>query len=230
MRRARVGITSRGIENPTLDPLIRQYETLLIDAGSKFLTWTGLKNETVKRFERMGRSLDLIGNRDIRKTAKRLGLMSGIDFAAVVDRSSAIRVFFLVAMGIIPLERALPSKGKLKTPSEVLYDFIEQELTVRVSAGFLEDLHTCFDWDNAMKGYNSFMTWFDGGLGEIPTDIAGRYLPKGSYIDSLNSMRVPIWDQRDPDEPYVKGSVADPYIVVDQTSYIGTVVTLDRVS
>jgi hypothetical protein len=229
-RRARIGITSRGIENPTLDPLIRQYETLLIDTGTRFLTWTELKNKTVDRFLQMGRSPELIGNRDIRKTAKRLGLMSGLDFAAIVDRSSAIRIFFLVAMGEIPLDLAIPGRGKLKTPSEVLKDFSEQELTFRASSDYYSDLKSCFDLDNAMNGYNLFMAWFNRGMDTIPSDFAGKYLPKGSYIDSLNAMRVSIWDQRDPDEPYVKGSIADPYRQADKDLFIGTVVTLDRVS
>jgi hypothetical protein len=230
LRRARTGISSRGIENPTLDPLIQSYEFALTNCAMvKYYSWSEIEAKTVARFEEQNRNLLELTPREIRKTAKKLNLMNGFDFADIVDRSSALRIFFLVAMDIIPLDRALPGKGRLFTPSEILEEFTENELSERIKRDYLTKISTSFTVDAGLEGYNAFKRWFEGGMADINSNIGTRYLPKSCYTDSLNGMYVPIWEDRRQDEPYVKGSYKDPYREIDQDLFIGTVISLNRV-
>jgi hypothetical protein len=229
MRRCRSGISPKGLENPTLDALIQSYEmALTTHAGVRSRTWTELEQDAIARLKANGQDPTLVCARDVRREAKRQNLMNGYDFAEVVDRSSAIRIFFLVAMGIIPLSQALPQKGQLKSPSEILKRFHENELPARIRYDFVSDLKPCFSHGAAIEGLKSFKAWFDGGMKEINKDFGSVYLPRDCYIDSLNAMKIPIWDQRSPSEPYVKGSERDLHRDLDQDLFIGTVVSLHR--
>jgi hypothetical protein len=228
-RRCRTGISPKGLENPTLDALIQSYEVALTThALAKSYSWTELEQLTTARFNDAGLDPTLVCARDVRKEAKRRNLMNGYDFAEIVDRSSAIRIFFLVAMDIIPLSRALPEKGILKSPSKVLEEFHENELPARLRYDYVSDISSSFSHGNAIEGYKSFRQWFWGGMKEINKEFGSRYLSRDCYIDSLNAMKVPIWEQRSDQEPYVKGSTRDEHRELDQDTFIGTVVTLQR--
>jgi hypothetical protein len=228
-RRCRTGISPKGLENPTLDALIQSYEVALTThALQKSYCWTELQELAAKRLEENGQDPSLVCVRDVRKEAKRRNLMNGYEFAEIVDRSSAIRIFFLVAMDIIPLSRALPEKGILKSPSVVLEEFHENELPARIKYDYVSDLSSCFSHGSALEGLKAFKDWFWGGMKEINKDFGSVYLSRDCYIDSLNSMKVPIWEQRSPQEPYVKGSFEDEHRELDQDTFIGTVVTLQR--
>ena len=74
----------------------------------------------------------------------------------------------------------------------------------------------------------SFKEWFFGGQKPVNRCLGNIYLPKSSYRDTLNGMRVPIWTPRRPDEPYVKGSAEDPFFEPDQDLFVGTTVCIDR--
>jgi hypothetical protein len=229
MRRCRTGISPKGLENPTLDALIQNYESALVThAMVKNYHWAELEQLTVESFETRGLDPALIHARDIRKTAKRLNLMNGYDFAEVVDRSSAIRVFFLVAMGLIPLDRALPKRGALKSPSEILRGFAEKELPLRIKYDYVSDQKPAFSLQKSIEGYNAFKEWFWGGLREVNTSFGSLYLSRDCYIDSLNSMKIPVWEPNSVQKPYVKGSLEDPFREIDQDLFIGSVVTLNR--
>jgi hypothetical protein len=229
IRRCRTGISPKGLENPTLDALIQSYEIALTDhALVEGCLWTELEQKTVARFIANGLDPELVCARDIRKMAKRRNLMNGYDFAEVVDRSSAIRIFFLVAMGIIPLSRALPEKGMLKSPSKILEEFHENELPARIKYDYVSDIKSLFSHGESLQGFVSFKEWFWGGMKEINTNFGSLYLPRDCYIDSLNAMKVPIWEQRSPQEPYVKGSYLDLHRDLDQDLFVGNVVTLHR--
>jgi hypothetical protein len=230
MRRARTGISSRGIENPTLDPLIQSYEFALTECAQvKYKTWHELHAMTVVHFNEQGRDPNLIIGADVRRTAKKLDLINGFDLADIVDRSSALRIFFLVALDLIPLQLAVPGRGSLKSPSEIFEDFAENELSERIKFDYLTKIADSFTVDASIKGFNAFKKWFQGGMEEINTDFGNNYLARSSYTDSLNGMYIPIWETRSDDEPYVKGSYKDPFRDLDQDLFIGRVVTLDRV-
>jgi hypothetical protein len=153
--------------------------------------------------------------------------MNGYDFAEVVDRSSAIRIFFLVALDKIPLARALPNKGILRSPSEILRRFHENELAERLKFDHADNKFS-LSREKSIKGFLAFKDWFWGGMGEINTNFGSLYLPRNSYIDSLNAMKIPIWERNDQPRPVVKGSLADDFRDLDQDLYIGRVVTLNR--
>jgi hypothetical protein len=190
--------------------------------------WSELEQMTASFYERSGRNPDLIGPRDIKKFAKHRNLMNGYDFAEVVDRSSAIRVFFLVAMEIIPLDMALPKRGALKSPSEILSEFAARELPLRIKYDYISDWKPKFSVAASIEGYYALKEWFRGGLREVNTSFGSLYLPRDCYIDSLNAMRVPIWEPNNPQEPFVKGSLQDPHRKVDDDLFIGSVVSLHR--
>jgi hypothetical protein len=229
LRRCRMGISPKGLENPTLDALIQSYEMALTNhAMVKSYHWAELEQMTAAYFESRGLDPELVSTRDIRKFAKRQHLMNGYDFAEVVDRSSAIRIFFLVALDIIPLSQALPGKGRLKSPSEILKGFYERELPVRIRFDYVSDQKSTFSHERALRGQKAFKRWFWGGMKEINTNFGSLYLSRDCYIDSLNAMKIPIWELRSPQEPFVKGSIADPHRDLDQDHFIGTVVTIHR--
>jgi len=230
MRRARTGVSARGLEHATFDPLIRQYEQALLTSGSRYLTLEELTDKTREFFISKGRPVSAITPLDVRKTARVLGYLSGQDLAAVVDRSTALRVFFLVAAGKIPLADAVPGRGQVMTPSEILENFVELELPFRVHSDSEKrnSLLESFSPGKSMEGYKAFCDWFNGGMRRISEDIGWIFLPRGSYVDSTNGMRIPIWEPRKPDEPPVKGSLRDPYVEVEQDIYIGSVISLNR--
>jgi hypothetical protein len=229
LRRCRTGISTKGLENPTLDALIQSYEAALTThAMVPGLCWTELELQLAAQYRESGRNPELIDAKDVRKYAKRQNLMNGYGFAEIVDRSSAIRIFFLVAMEKIPLERALPQRGILKSPTEILKGFYESELPARIKHDYVSDIKSLFSHGKALEGFDSFKAWFWGGLRPINTDFGNLYLSKDCYIDSLNAMKVPIWEPRNPQEPFVKGSLEDPHRDLEQDLFIGTVVTLQR--
>jgi hypothetical protein len=230
LRRARTGISSRGIENPTLDPLIQSYEYALTECAQvKHYTWSELEQRVMDLYIDQGRNPLDIHPRDIRKMAKKMDLMNGFDFADILDRSSALRIFFLVAMDEIPLSTAIPRRGRMSSPSEILKDFASHELRERIKYDYITTLSSQFTDQAVLEGYKAFKVWFNGGMGKIDTDFGNRYLPRTSYTDSLNGMSVPIWKPRKDDEPYIKGSFRDPFRDLDQDLFIGRVITLDRV-
>lgn len=224
-----MGISPKGLENPTLDSLIQNYEAALtVHAGVKSYSWTELEQLTAASLVERGLDPSLLTARDVRKYAKRQKLMNGYDFAEVVDRSSAIRIFFLVAAGCIPLSRALPNKGILESPSSILRRFHEFELPLRMKHDHA-DVKFSLTHEKALMGQKAFKEWFWGGFPEINTSFGSLYLPRTCYIDSLNAMSVPIWELGcDTPKPYVKGSLEDSFREVDQDLFIGTVVTLQR--
>jgi len=229
LRRARTGISSRGIENPTLDPLIQSYQFALTDCAKvPYQSWSMLESRVKDLYIEQGRDPLEIHPREVRKMAKKLNLMNGFDLADRLDRSSALRIFFLVAMDEIPLADAIPRRGVMASPSEILRDFSEHELSARIQYDYLTRISEQFTVEASLKGYSSFKKWFSGGRKDINSDFGNIYLSKSSYVDSLNGMTVPIWEPRKEDEPYVKGSFRDPYRDLDQDLFIGRVVTLDR--
>jgi hypothetical protein len=229
MKRARSGITSRGVENPTLDPLIQSYEIALADySKAKCYYWSDLERLTQEKFKLQDRDPSLVIARDVRKMAKSMNLMNGFDFADIVDRSSAIRIFFLVATGDIPLDKAIPAKGMVRTPSKILAEFAENELSQRIKFDYLTKISDRFQFDDFVEGYELFKSWFFGGMKPINSNFGNRYLSRDCYRDSLNAMRVPIWEARSSSEPFVKGSYKDPYRDLDQDLFTGTVISMNR--
>jgi hypothetical protein len=228
LRRCRMGISPKGLENPTLDSLIQSYEAALtLHAGVKAYTWTELEQETRASFKERNLDPSLVTAREVRKYAAHRKLMNGYNFAEVVDRSSAIRIFFLVALDKIPLSQALPNRGMLKTPSEILTGFHERELSVRMKYDLSDNKFT-LSHEKGLKGYYAFKDWFWGGMKEVNSNFGSLYLPRHCYIDSLNAMRIPIWEVSDDPKPYVKGSLEDPARELDGDLFVGRVVTIKR--
>lgn len=230
LRDARMGVSARGLENPTLDPMIREYEAALLNfAKVESYTFDELERDCRVFFkEKLGRDPLTVNDRDVRRYAKARGLMNSYEFAIHVDRSSSMRIFFLVANGTIPLEAAAPTRDRIPSPSKILDGFRESEYWMRVKYDPFEKIIDLFKPERIQEGLNAFKTWFFGEQKPVNRCLGNIYLPKSSYRDSLNGMRVPIWTPRRPDEPYVKGSAEDPFFEPNQDLFIGTTVCIDR--
>lgn len=230
LRDARSGVSARGLENPTLDPMIKEYEAALLNYA-KVESWTfqDLQKECSTFFkEKLGRDPLTMNDDDVRRYAKARGLMNSYEFAIHVDRSSALRIFFVVAAGLIPLDIAVPKREKIPSPSSILEGFRSNEYWMRVKYDPFQDIRELFELENMEEGLSLFREWFFGGQKPVNKCLGNIYLHKSCYRDSLNGMRVPINSKRDPKEPYVKGSIRDPYFEPDQDLFIGATVHIDR--
>nr|QIJ70073.1 RNA-dependent RNA polymerase [Swanson narna-like virus] len=230
LRDARTGVSARGLENPTLDPMIKEYEAALLNYA-KVESWTFKQvSEECKAYFRdhLKRDPLTVNDRDVRKYARLRGLMNSYEFAIHVDRSSAMRIFFLVAAGLFPLEKALPSKEKIPSPTLILEGFRKSEYWMRVKYDPFTSIRDLFRPENTLEGIKLFREWFYGGRPTVNKQLGTIYLRKSCYRDSLNGMRVPIWEPRSADEPFVKGSLEDPYRQPDKDLFIGSTVHVDR--
>jgi hypothetical protein len=218
VRAMSTGNSSRGIVDPTTTFAATQYMALAKNQfGDQLKTTEQLLAEiqSTKSYQ--------CSYHDAIAYAKRLGMMSTGDILENIDRMTAMRITFACAAGLIPVEEILAvRRDRVPTPSEVLDEFLTQELP---------HVQNLYRFDPSVvkatpESLSALETWIRKGAPNFVPKMRGEWVPGIAVMDSMVGMSIPFSHPQNRKRK-IPGSIDDENIDI-YPGYAATVISRKR--